>query len=302
MNKVKEKLVPLTYVHLNVKTFSTDTTVHGFKELYYSKKIVWKSVWFVILSMAMGLTAYQICTSVQQYIDQPTVTNILPLDDGQLLYPPFSICYTHWSSWVDWKKLRPLNITKSVLYFGLSYLDKVFSQEVFDMNSTEENFQTMMARNNWTQLSEFYLAIAEDYPITLSPENDKFKPAFTDRGFYSVMDMSPFCYTISSQYLKTKINKLSSNFRKSSAKIINLSIEKYPIPTFNEYLSAQEYVNSIQYALQDDYNFTTTMTSVDISKMYNPHIILPNLSFQPIYVNSDVDTYRIKIKIKSQCP
>lgn len=95
MKKAKDKITHWFLHHLNLKKFSDDTTIHGFKELYYSPSMVGKTFWTVIMISAVSVTVYQVIKSIQQYKDQPTVTTIQPLEEDKLMYPPFSICYNH---------------------------------------------------------------------------------------------------------------------------------------------------------------------------------------------------------------
>lgn len=281
---------------MNMKKFSDDTTVHGLKELYYSKKTIWKGIWIIIMSIATGLTIYQVGKSVQRYKDQPMITTIQPLESGKLLYPPLRICYLHWSSWVDWNKVIKLNLSKPVLYYGLSYLDKTFSQDVFDLNKTEERFNKSMIENNWRYLSDFYMAISEDYPKYLSPESEQIKMAFTEKGFYDLIELCPLCYTVNGKTLTSLIDASTLNLRKSYSRKILFSLEKLPQVLFNSYFKEPEYAMYIKYRLQEEYSFLKPVTTQEMTALFNPQVLFPNFASDFIKLNPDVEVYSIKIK------
>lgn len=146
--------------------FCDGTSLHGFAELYHAKTYFWGVFWVFILFAAFALTAYQINIVVVQYLVQPTITVITPAKEKQILYPPIRICHALWMFWIDWKKATGMGFTRSEILFALSYMNVVYTAQEFDVNQAKKDFLMTMAKNNIATLSQFYMTIAKQLPIT----------------------------------------------------------------------------------------------------------------------------------------
>lgn len=94
------------------------------------------------------------------------------------------------------------------------------------------------------------------------------------------------------------LNKnISQSIRKFKSKALQFNIQKYPSPSipFGEFLTEGEYYAYVKEDLEKRDNYTDEITP-DLDELYNPHILLPNLTLDPIELNSFVDKYRIKFR------
>lgn len=95
------------------------TSVHGVYEIYHAKSHFWLWTWILILTIATGITAYQMCLTGIKFYKQQTLTNLEPVKPGQAFYPGLSFCYQHWVYWADWEKIEKLGFSK---YRFFSYI------------------------------------------------------------------------------------------------------------------------------------------------------------------------------------
>lgn len=146
------------------ETFSQATSLHGFSELYNAKTNFWRLFWFVIVTLSIGVTVYQISQTTNQFFNQGTFTVIEPVPTDRIRYPPIKLCFFHWMYWIDWDKAYSMNFTKQSLLYGMSFLTNVYSSERFDMNSAKKQFQNSMISNNMTKLTEFYKSVSKSVP------------------------------------------------------------------------------------------------------------------------------------------
>lgn len=180
----------------SLRDFSNNSSMHGFRELYHAKSIFWKTIWFLVILTAIGLSLFQLTQLVISSIEEPTTTVIRPLS-GEMEYPPLSICYIHWSYWVNWSLVEELGFDKKSAFYGFSFFGDVTSETYFDWIEAKEMFIQMMNNNGFSKLTEFYMKISYENP-------PGFK-MFSDFEFDKHLDLSnigTLCYTISKETIK----------------------------------------------------------------------------------------------------
>lgn len=133
---------------VNVKKFCDDSTVHGFKELYYSKHGAMKTFWTMVIVGAIGITVYQIYDAVATYQEQPTVINVHPLEE-EILPPDINICFDfrYVLSWMSFTTLNKLDVETDRSFFH--FLCRMIGY-TFDCYSTfaNTNFSGKIDFNN----------------------------------------------------------------------------------------------------------------------------------------------------------
>lgn len=190
------------------KHFSDNTTLHGFRDLHYSKSFVWKFIWLCAIVSTVGVSAYQLYSTALNYLEKPTVTLIQPLA-SKAEYPPLTICYVHWLLWVDWERGTKLGFDKPSILYGMSFLSEIVSETTFDVSEAKLNFISVMKRNGFTKMGHFYTAVSSPSPPGIKVqylEADAVKwEKFVDPVY------SRLCYRFSDTLIKQ--SKFLSNFQ-----------------------------------------------------------------------------------------
>lgn len=137
-NKIKGKSSCCEFRN-SIQKFSDDTTLHGFKELYYSKSLIWKIIWLVVILAAIVVSVIQVYQSVNTAAENPTTTIIQPLTED-VLYPPIKICYLHWMYWVNWSSVTSLGFDRNSALYGMSFLSDIVSETAFNVSEAKLKF------------------------------------------------------------------------------------------------------------------------------------------------------------------
>jgi len=109
------KHLPPESWHQRFSHFTDVTNFHGFYDLYKASKKPWQLFWLLVISAGTSLAMYQTYQSVLQYRQSALLTITHQVEVEHLYAPKITLCYQHWVYWVDWQKIRRLNITKEVL-------------------------------------------------------------------------------------------------------------------------------------------------------------------------------------------
>lgn len=232
------------------ENFADATSFHGYNELYHAKTRFWRYTWLIIVAGAFAITIYQVYSSVLTYMSQGGITTILPVEQGQLIYPPLDVCYIHWITWIDWGKALSLNFTKETLLYSLSYItEPVFSSTIFNIEETKEKMLRTFALNNITSLSEVYKDIAKSFPMVMAVLGGGVlidnPPFFNNITFRVLNDETYLCYSLSGNDIirLIKQSQQATGMPKTGRNVFNFSIQD---PNFSMYKSFLE---------EDEYNF-----------------------------------------------
>lgn len=147
-----------------VQKFSEESTLHGFRELYYAKSIVWKVIWILAILIAIGLSVLQLYGSIVSALEEPTTTTIEPLLQSSPKYPSLKICYLHWVYWINWNTAKKLGFGRSSILYAVSFLNDIVTMETFDYEKSKSDFLTTMNKHNFTTLTQFYSAVSDPTP------------------------------------------------------------------------------------------------------------------------------------------
>lgn len=265
-----------------IEKFCNDTTMHGFKELYYTNSICIRITWILLIVSALGTATYQITNAVQQYQDHPTTTVIQPLDYSPR-YTPVQICYLHWIYWVDWEKALGLGFTKESVLYALSFLTSIYSTTTFDMGKAKEQFTKTMEQRKLANLTEFYFAIAKDEPPGfISAEGlgnftKKFHEYWSNEMCYLAFPKS-----LVSQYL-TSIN------RQTVSMVYN-----------GNYTRSRDHVNLAEYSHYMFAFLDSQIKSVDLEAHILPPAVAVDGRFDDVLVSLDIYVYLIKVQMSVQ--
>lgn len=221
------------------ETFCNGTSMHGFMELFNAKTMLWKVIWVVLLSAALGLTTYQCIRSINQFLDQSTNTRNEPLDQNDM-FPPLKLCAMHWVYWLDWDKAFALKFTKGSILYGMSYLTAIYVEgDSYNVDNARNEFQTAMKLNNFTKLQQLYLNVAKDFHIsessTLTP-----LPALRERQIHVSRYWGPMvCYIVTGEVILETVRRNTYNITEYVELLIPLMTQQYYTPNGN--ITVREY-------------------------------------------------------------
>uniref|UniRef100_A0A915IKN6 Uncharacterized protein n=1 Tax=Romanomermis culicivorax TaxID=13658 RepID=A0A915IKN6_ROMCU len=249
------------------KKLADRTSIHGVYEIYYAKSTFWTYAWIFIVGGSFLVTSYQMYQAVLQYWDQASLTDILPVKQGQALYPPVSLCYQHWIYWVDWAKVSRLGFTKAAALYGLSYINTVISSNFFDIDQAKQDFKTTMKKKNMQTISQFYTSVAIDRPLyeTLLTEEERKSVNFTSFRKLEILfkkNQDCLCYTAEgatvqqyATYLTEKSLKISMMGNKGEIGSSNLDCNYHqstdPSAFRTRFENKQTKYTSIRYSFTD---------------------------------------------------
>lgn len=195
----------LKQIKIAIQDFSDNTTMHGFFELYYTKSVIWKILWFSAIALAIGMTTYQIGHFAEIYLNGPTTTNAQTLSIDPI-YPSLQLCYTHFVYWLDWNRARKLGFDKPAMLFGLSYFNDVFSEDQFNITEAEKNFKLVMEKNGWSKLAEMFIDISYPNPPGISVNSMDSTTWRREINYFHGM----FCYVATHTTIKKRKSLFSS--------------------------------------------------------------------------------------------
>lgn len=281
--------------------FCDGTGLHGFIELYYAKAAFWTVTWTVIVIGAMVVTVFLLRNAVEQYIQSGSITEIIPLD-STLLYPPLSICYTHWIYWVDWEKAAALKMTKETVLFSMSFMTEVFSPTVFNVSETKENLTKIMNDNEIVSLTALYKNISRNFPMIIGT-NGEIPYLLNDPLFFKTKKIMYkdgsllLCYIVSGEEILKILQeqkKNQSNTR-SSASVFNFSMLDPNYSFYKKYIQYDEYNYNMAFWLCKNTNYWV-ITLKDFSQNYTGYTLPIKLFINAYdsffsYIETDSDFY-----------
>lgn len=145
-------------VKQNLQKFCDDSSIHGFHELYYSKSLIWKSIWLCALMLAFCVSFYQIQETVTNSIEQPTSTFIERFD-GNIEYPPLTVCCSLWIHCIDWNKVSLAGFDKDTVIYGMSFLSRIILENPYNFTEAKAKFNKATKNKNVTLIMQFLAAV-----------------------------------------------------------------------------------------------------------------------------------------------
>lgn len=150
-------------IRAHIEYFSDNSTLHGFRELYHAKSVVWKIIWFCIIGTSIGISTFQLYKLFQSVIEEPTTTIIKPLST-EMEYPSLSLCYMQWPFWLNYSKAVDMGFDKESTLYGGSFFDAAISSDYINWTEAKAKFIATMKKNGFGKLSDFYKAVAYHKP------------------------------------------------------------------------------------------------------------------------------------------
>lgn len=312
---MKKPFIKYSYdkIKSGYEKFSTATSMHGFAELYLAKSLFFTIVWVIVIIMSLGMTAYQIHGSIQQFVTQPDAVSIEPLTPGYpVLYPNLQLCHQHWVYWLDFEAAFKLNFTKYGVLYGVSYLSEVFSQTYFDVKEAKRNFFLSMKSNNFSTISKFFKAVSRRTPENGEVNQDQeakntyFKPG--EVKLLYALKMPVFCYSIPGDVIWEQIrSNVTNNGVEDEERLKDYSERK----RLQFYVSDRDMnysnVTPLEYnCYVADYFYSYSDRYVEREKFRNYNKTLPRLpmllyvnEYSPFEVKLHWDYSEINIKVKA---
>lgn len=233
---------------VNVKKFCDDSTMHGFKELYYSTNGAKKTFWSLLIVGAIGITIYQVFDAVSTYQQQPTLINVHPMEE-EIVAPDIHLCFDirYVFTWISFTTLNKLDVETDKTFFqflcrflGLNvncysiFADNVlenvsensflFYDDPDNVMEHEDVYYTNMEKQNISNEFLFikqFIAFPPNFIVVGNLEEGRMflrpKKMFFNDGF--------ICYTYPLNYTKriTLMFSLERNFEESTNKNFSLS-------------------------------------------------------------------------------
>lgn len=288
-------LLKKSKLYSSLKKFADGTTLHGYKDFYYTKSKVLKLFWAVVLTATLCSTIFHIYKTVLHYHNQPTVITFESVKSGEMVYPDLMLCYPHWVYWVNWRKVTKLGFTKETALYGLSYLTHIYTSTAFDILSTKCNFQQQMRVNNFTKLSQFYYAIAQTKPprtVSVNHIDSHFLKTNFSLKFLSWPDHR-LCYVMSSDRI-SEITK-SDLFGWGVWFGINHSTS-FGYTKFVQSEEYREYLRSFLFNADSSLLKPKNEPADRLDYHLPVHLQINENSLDSIAISPDVEKYVIKVK------
>lgn len=287
--------------------FAKTTQMHGFREIYHAKTLIGTISWMIIVFAAIVLTVYQVYRCIIQFTSRTTLSIISPLESGGIMYPPLSLCFIHWISWLDWKKAYAMNFTKPSVLYGLTFLSPIFSYQVFNVTEAKAAFLENMALHNITTVSEFYKLVAKPLPMVLGLYDKAHAveqpPFFTDIEFHLKGSDLYLCYQVDGDDI-IKILQDRKDTSKMAARtkiqIFNFSLQDFRFSRVSSYITEEAYNFYVSYWLLTKTNYWLDSLS-DFKRNFTafafPYRIYPDTySDKYIEISTEYDSYFIEMK------
>lgn len=297
----------LSYLNQRVKNFcankrfqkfSDDTSIHGFKELYYARRKFWLVFWFVTVSCAFGITMFQVYRAIFQYINQPTQTIVVSGSMEEILYPKMKACFLHWIYWLNWEKIYSLNFTKAALLYGMSFLSDTYSTEWFDVGQAKKSFEDQMEANGIQKLSEFYKLLAKNFPLA-DPSN---LLMIDNSPFFSITEIlykndwgTVMCYSTPDNIVNRTSLQLMDH-------IFSFAVQDQTYDLLRSFLTADEYGHYIAQSLiySSNYIFGPNIFLETLSNISLPLLLyIDGYGTDNIIVSFENDWYKITVDVSA---
>lgn len=285
--------------------FCDDTTLDGFKEMFYAKAQAWTVIWFVVVFGAIGVTIFQVYKAILQYMQQSSVTQVTPIDPDGLMYPPLYVCYPHWIYWVDWTKAYSMNFTKESILYALSFTTTIFSENKFNITEAKVNLTNSMAANGIRTLTELLSTIAITLPMmtvydgVTTPRLMENIPFFTKKLLVWKTRSYFMCYTIDGDEILKVLHNSSSQSTRGLQTYFNFSILDPDYSLYASHVTYNEYNYNMAHWLCKNTNYWFSSVS-DFLKNYTdftlPLQIFPDAySDSSVEIITDIDSYIISM-------
>lgn len=261
-----------------LQRFCDDTSMHGFKELFYAKSFFWLSLWTILVGGAVAVTSYQIYGSIQQFLDQPTITLIQPATKEDMIYPSLKICYPHWLYWIDWQKAYDMNFTRESILFGMSYLTDIYSSKRFNVTEAKNAFILNMKLNKLNTIREFYRSISfKPNTLLLLYYNESYISTLFDSDNIHGIN---FCHIIQGETIGLMIEREIPEGRTPTRKTsktnsLSFHILTKPISVDGANVNEEEYAKYIESVLPNIDMFGSVQFT-DYGKVFLPVMVYPN--------------------------
>lgn len=147
------------------RRFCTESTFHGFYELFYANSLSFKLFWFLIIVAGCFMTCFQVYRVTDDYYQHSTGTeiSILPKEIS-VQYPAYSLYYYAWFDWLNLSKVEELNFDIDTLFYAMSYFNSIWTSKNFNVSLVKNNLSKIMARNNFSDLFDLGNAISMKKP------------------------------------------------------------------------------------------------------------------------------------------
>lgn len=150
-----------------LRAFANNTTMHGFKELYNSKKWWMSFSWLLAVIFCCAFSIYQTYQISVAYSNSRTTMSVYPLSGEAYPLPKISIGVQHWH-WINYSKVQEIGITPEMLVVFKSFLGFHISwPKKFDIGETKKALFHIMKMKNLTNIQELATALAYRNPLGL---------------------------------------------------------------------------------------------------------------------------------------
>lgn len=209
------------------KKFCDESTMHGFRELFYARSNIFKVFWVLVIICGSALTCFQIYLVVDNYYENPTKTQITLLPDKkQMKYPTYSIKYKHWCDWINLTKVDEMKFDLQTFLYTTAYFNPLYTTLPMDHSFAVKNLKQIMTDNNITNMYDLALELATKKPMGIY-STEFYYPYFDNDGQANYAVNLKTAELSDSTY-ETKFylfpNIATSQFNKQFKKVFNYSM------------------------------------------------------------------------------